>query len=57
LRLRDSLADRGDQETREVDMEGIRAAAMLAVNDYFHERMTSMPGIKSYLDQIATRQS
>lgn len=57
LRLRDSLSDRGDQETRERDLEGVRVAAMLAVNDYFQQRMTSMPGIKSYLDEIATRES
>ncbi|MDQ3449264.1 MAG: hypothetical protein M3432_08830 [Chloroflexota bacterium] len=57
LRLRDSLSDRGDQDTRQVDIEGVRAAAMTAVNDYFQQRMTSMPGIKSYLDEIATRES
>ncbi len=56
LRLRDSLSDRGDHETRQQDIEGVRTAAMLAVNDYFRDRMTAMPGIKSYLDEIATRE-
>lgn len=57
LRLRDSLSDRGDHETRELDIEGVRTAAMQAVNDYFRERMTAMPGIKRYLDEIASRPS
>ncbi len=55
LRLRDSLSDRGDQETRERDIEGVRTAAMMAVNDYFRERMTALPGIKSYLEELAAR--
>jgi hypothetical protein len=55
LRLRDNLREHGDAAARQADIAGVRDAAMGAVNDYFKRVLTAVPGIKSYLDEMAQR--
>jgi hypothetical protein len=52
LRLRDELS--GLKKTdRAEGVESLRADTMAAVNDYFQRRLTDVPGIAEYLDQVA----
>jgi hypothetical protein len=55
LRLRDSIARRGDAAARAGDMSGISDVAMKAVNDYFERMLRSVPEIDAYLQEIARR--
>ena len=38
---------------RSDEVESLRSETMAAVNEYFHRRLTALPGIASYLDQVA----
>ncbi|HEV8516759.1 MAG TPA: hypothetical protein VGQ47_03850 [Candidatus Limnocylindrales bacterium] len=53
LRVRDSLSAAAERTARAEDVEGIRSAALDAVNDYFERRLLGVPAIASYLDRIA----
>jgi hypothetical protein len=55
LRLRDSLAKRGDAAERAEDMSGVSNAAMNAVNDYFERMLRSVPEIDAYLTDLVAR--
>jgi hypothetical protein len=56
LRLRDSLVEEAETPDRRADVEGVRDAAMGAVNDYFKRMLLGVPEIASYLDEIARRE-
>jgi hypothetical protein len=56
LNLRDSLRERGEGAGRQADISSVRDAAMGAVNDYFERMLVAVPGIKTYLDEIAQRE-
>jgi hypothetical protein len=55
LRLRNSVAKRGDAAERAEDMAGISDAAMKAVNDYFERMLRSVPEIDAYLKDVIER--
>jgi hypothetical protein len=55
LRLRDSVAKRGGESDRSVDMAGIQDAALAAVNTYFERALRSVPEIDAYLKEIVER--
>ena len=52
LRFRDDLSGRKPGD-RSDEVESLRSETMAAVNEYFHRRLTALPGIASYLDQVA----
>jgi hypothetical protein len=53
LRLRAALADRHKDIARwQAEVEGARAVAINMVNNFFYERLTAVPTIKSYIDQF-----
>jgi hypothetical protein len=54
LRLRDELSGRLKDEGG-AHSEELRVATLGQVNDYFHHRLTALPGIADYLEDIATR--
>lgn len=54
-RLRAAIVARSGAEARGVEVDGARAAAMTAVNDYFHRALLLVPTIAAYLDELATR--
>ncbi len=56
LKLRDQLSGRTKGE-RDGEVESLRSETMLAVNDYFHERLVAVPEIAAYIDQIAAREA
>jgi hypothetical protein len=55
LRLRDSLRARAERAERDADIDSVHQAAMTAVNDYFLRMLTSVPEIKTYLDELAAK--
>ena len=55
LRVRDTLARAEGAAQRREDVEGVKAGAMKAVNDYFERRLTAVPGIKAYLEDLHAR--
>ncbi len=55
LRLRNSIATRGEAAGRAEDMAGISDAAMKAVNDYFECTLRSVPEIDAYLQDVIKR--
>jgi hypothetical protein len=52
LKLRDSLADAGEEAARSTNVEGARTAAMAAVNDYFRVKLTAVPEVKAYMESM-----
>jgi hypothetical protein len=53
LRLRQALADRGEDEERwQAEVEGVRALTINMVNNFFYERLTVMPTIKDYIEHF-----
>jgi hypothetical protein len=52
LRVRDNLSTAADRGERSDEVEGIRSAAMGAVNDYFEKRLRAVPAIVDYLARI-----
>ncbi len=53
LRVRDALHHRVVAEDRAEDIDGVRADAMEAVNDYFRRVLTGIPTINAYLEDVA----
>ncbi|KAA3639663.1 MAG: hypothetical protein DWP92_04335 [Armatimonadetes bacterium] len=51
LELRESVAT-GDQEDRSIHVEGARQRLLNLVNSFFHEKLTGMPTIKSYMESM-----
>jgi hypothetical protein len=54
LRLRDAVSRRDDAAEIAGDVSGARTDAMSAVDEYFKRVLTGVPGIKSYLDEVAS---
>jgi len=52
LRLRDSVSSQGERPMRTQEIEAARTELMNLVNDYFYTKLTSMPSIKAYMDDI-----
>jgi hypothetical protein len=53
LNLRLALASKADsQEEWHALVEASRSAAINIVNNFFHERLTALPSIKAYMEQI-----
>ena len=52
LRLRNSLAKDPQDETWVMQVETTRAEVMNVVNNFFEERLKSLPSIQSYMDEI-----
>ncbi len=53
LNLRRALDSKDDsQEKWEAEVEGSRQAALNIVNNFFYERLTAVPGIKTYIEQL-----
>ncbi len=58
LRLRDELSGRRSHDAHTDDrdhVEDLRLATLGQVNEYFHHRLTALPEIATYLDDIAAR--
>jgi hypothetical protein len=55
LRLRDAFARRAEADARSSDLEEARAEAMGAVDAFFERALTSVPTIKTWLDELAER--
>jgi hypothetical protein len=51
-RLREALALRGDRPGWELTVEAARDEAKQAVNNFFHERLTALPSIEVYMDEM-----
>ena len=56
LAVRDNLSKAVGATERSTEVEEIRSGAIAAVNDYFERRLTGMPQIKAYLDELEQRQ-
>ncbi|HJW89711.1 MAG TPA: hypothetical protein VJ436_03615 [Anaerolineales bacterium] len=54
LRLRDSLTRNSTSQQLSTDAEAARAEVINIVNNFFFERLTAVPAIKSYMDSLAT---
>ncbi len=50
--LRDALARDARDEAWEIQVETCRAEVMNVVNNFFQERLTNLPAIQSYMDQV-----
>lgn len=53
LRLRDGLQHQHEGEEWDAYLEASRAEVINIVNNFFHERLTALPEIKSYLESLA----
>jgi hypothetical protein len=56
LRLRDSLRERETHAEREDELRGVQDAALDAVNAYFERMLRAVPGIDTYLRELAARE-
>lgn len=52
LRLRDSLAQQQESHALTGAVEAARAEVIHVVNNFFYDRLTALPSIKSYIDQV-----
>ena len=52
LRLRDMLGQQEGGEGLNTQAEAARAEVVNAVNNFFYERLTAIPTIKEYMDNI-----
>ncbi|MBC8252788.1 MAG: hypothetical protein H8E35_02010, partial [Ardenticatenia bacterium] len=52
LQLRDSVASGGERPRGSDRVESARAEIINIVNNFFHERLTAIPSIKSYMDSF-----
>jgi hypothetical protein len=52
LRLRDSLVRENDFQTWGTQVEAARAEVINVVNNFFYERLTSLPTIRAYIDNF-----
>ncbi|MBI5933137.1 MAG: hypothetical protein HY867_05475 [Chloroflexi bacterium] len=55
LRLRQSLDKQESGHTMHEDVETARAEVINLVNNFFYEKMTSMPAIKVYMDEVGQK--
>ncbi len=55
LRVRDTLAQADAAQSRGADVEGIKAGALQAVNEYFERRLMDVPEIATYLADLHAR--
>jgi hypothetical protein len=55
LRLRRSLDKQESGHAMHEEVEAARAEVMNLVNNFFYEKMTSMPAIKMYMDEVGTK--
>jgi hypothetical protein len=55
LRLRQSLDKQESGHTMHEDVEAARAEVINLVNNFFYEKMTSMPKIKVYMDEMGRK--
>jgi hypothetical protein len=54
LRLRDSLTRQADRQQLTAEAEAARAEVINVVNNFFYERLTSVPTIREYIDERQT---
>ena len=40
---------------RSAEVDEVKSGALRAVNDYFERRLTAVPAIRAYLDELAAR--
>jgi hypothetical protein len=52
LRLRDSVASAGERQMQSEQVEAARAEVINLVNNFFYEKLTAIPSIKSYIEQV-----
>jgi hypothetical protein len=52
LRLRDSLTRQQTEQVHSAEVEAARAAVINIVNNFFFERLSAVPAIKTYMDQV-----
>lgn len=57
LEVRDSLASRQGAERRAGAVGSVTDRALEAVNDYFEQRLTAVPTIRAYVDQLVAAAS
>jgi hypothetical protein len=58
LSVRDSIQRaEADATEREPRVEGVRTAALAAVNEYFRHKLEAVPEIREYLKSIAQREA
>ena len=55
LEVRSNLRGRRGSAGRSAEVDGVKNEALHAVNDYFERRLTAIPSIKAYLDELAAR--
>jgi hypothetical protein len=53
LRLRDILVRQGSGESLTMEAEGARQRIINLVNNFFYERLTALPQIKEYIDEVS----
>jgi hypothetical protein len=52
LRLRDSVASAGERQMQSEQIESARAEVINLVNNFFYEKLTAIPSIKTYIEQV-----
>jgi len=55
LEVRSNLRGRRGSAGRSAEVDEVKNEALQAVNDYFERRLTAVPSIKAYLDDLAAR--
>ena len=55
LAVRSNLRGRRGSAGRSAEVDEVKSEALRAVNDYFERRLTAVPEIKAYLDDLAAR--
>jgi len=54
MKLRDALSQPEAHETLTAEAEAARAMVINIVNNFFYERLVSLPAIKDYMDEVQT---
>jgi hypothetical protein len=52
LRFRDALQDQDQYDTLGVQAEAARAEVINVVNNFFYDRLTGLPEIRSYMEEM-----
>jgi len=52
LRLRDRLSEPGSTPQSDAMLEALRAEIINIVNNFFYDKLTAMPTIKAYIDEV-----
>jgi len=55
LRLRDRLSEPGSTPQSDAMLEALRAEIINIVNNFFFEKLTALPQIKQYMDEVAAK--